>query len=135
MKLLIYMPALNEEKHIQEVISGLPRTLDKIDKIQFLVVDDGSTDKTKEISLAAGAQVISHKRNLGVGAAFHSAVQFALENDADILVGIDADGQFDPTDILDLILPILKNSADIVVGNRFVSGLPKHMSPVKYLGN
>lgn len=135
MKLLIYMPALNEEKHIQEVISDLPQKLDDIDEIQYLVVDDGSTDKTKEIAHVAGAQVISHKRNLGVGAAFHSAVQFALENDADILVGIDADGQFDSNEIPYLLQPIFKNSADMVVGNRFVSGQPKHMSPIKYWGN
>jgi glycosyltransferase involved in cell wall biosynthesis len=135
MKLLIYMPAFNEEKHIQQVISNLPRKLEKIDTIQYLVIDDGSTDNTAMIALSSGAQVVSHGRNRGVGAAFHSAVQFALENYADILVGIDADGQFNPADIPAMIEPIIADKADMLVGNRFASGMPEHMPRTKYWGN
>ena len=135
MKLLIYMPALNEENNIKQVISNLPRNLEKIDAIQYLVIDDGSTDNTATIALLSGAQVISHGRNRGVGAAFHSAVQFALENYADILVGIDADGQFNPADIPAMIEPIIANKADMLVGNRFASGMPEHMPRTKYWGN
>ena len=80
------MPALNEEDNIQQVIKNLPRTLDGVDSIQYLVIDDGSTDNTEAIAVSAGAWVVRHGKNRGVGAAFHSAVQFALENDADILV-------------------------------------------------
>jgi len=93
------MPAFNEAENVQKVIASLPEKLDKIELIQYLVVDDGSTDDTASLALSAGAQVVVHRGNRGVGAAFHSAVQFALENDADILVGIDADGQFDPEEI------------------------------------
>ena len=133
--LVIYMPALNEEANIQRVISSLPCSMDGIESVRFLVVDDGSTDRTAEFALDAGAQVVSHGKNRGVGAAFHSAVQFALEEEADILVGIDADGQFDPAEIPALIRPILESLADMVVGNRFVFGLPTNMSRLKYWGN
>jgi len=129
------MPALNEENDIQKVIASLPRSLEGIEVIQILVVDDGSVDKTMELAYASGARVISHGKNRGVGAAFHSAVQFSLENEADILVGIDADGQFDPNEIPLLINPILENKADMVIGNRFSYGMPAEMSQVKFLGN
>jgi glycosyltransferase involved in cell wall biosynthesis len=134
-KLIIYMPAFNEETIIHNVIKNLPKSLDNIDVIQHLVVDDGSTDKTAELAQSAGAQVIRQKKNRGVGAAFHSALQFALENDADILIGIDADGQFDPNEIPNLIGPVLSRQADMVIGNRFATGLPKNMPKIKYWGN
>ena len=129
------MPALNEETDIQKVIASLPRSVNGIETIQILVVDDGSTDRTAELACASGVYVVSHGKNRGVGAAFHSAVQFALENDADILVGIDADGQFDPLEIPLLIKPIIEKRADMVVGNRFTSGIPAEMSRLKYWGN
>jgi glycosyltransferase involved in cell wall biosynthesis len=106
-----------------------------VDSIQYLVIDDGSNDATAEIALASGAQVIRHGKNRGVGAAFHSAVQFALENHADILIGMDADGQFSPADIPAMIKPIIQNQADMVMGNRFASGMPEHMPRAKYWGN
>lgn len=129
------MPALNEEHGIQRVISNLPRELEKIASIDYLVVDDGSTDNTAALARAVGAQVVSHGRNRGVGAAFHSAVRFALENNADILVGIDADGQFDPVDIPAMIEPIIANKVDMMVGNRFTNGIPEYMPRMKYWGN
>jgi glycosyltransferase involved in cell wall biosynthesis len=129
------MPALNEAQSIQAVLKNLPRIIGEIDTIQYLVINDGSTDGTAALASSAGARVVSHRGNRGVGAAFHSAVQFALENEADILVGIDADGQFDPSEIPALIQPILNNEADMVAGNRFSSGMPAHMPPLKYWGN
>lgn len=135
MKLIIYLPALNEEENIQRVLASLPQRLDNIDCIQFLVIDDGSGDNTAQLARTCGAQVVSHDRNRGVGAAFHSAVQYALENGADILVGMDADGQFDSSEIQALISPILTDSADLVIGNRFENGIPENMSRVKFWGN
>ena len=129
------MPALNEEADIQGVISNLPTSTDDIKTVQFLVVDDGSTDQTATLAQSSGAHVVSHGKNRGVGAALRSAIQFALENDADLLVGVDADGQFDPSEIPMLIQPILENQADMVVGNRFTSGIPENMSRLKYWGN
>ena len=135
MKLIIYLPAYNEEKHISKVLANLFQDLKGIEAVQYLVVDDGSYDKTKEYALAAGAQVISHGRNRGVGASFYTAIQFALENNTDILVGIDADGQFDSSEIPALISEILDKKVDMVVGNRFSSGRPENMSKIKYWGN
>lgn len=135
MKLIIYIPAYNEEANIHRAVTSLPKSINNIDLIQYLVVDDGSEDRTAELAQSAGAQVIRHKKNQGVGAAFHSASQFALENKADILVGIDADGQFNPNEIHCLIEPILSHQADMVIGNRFKSGLPKNMPKFKYWGN
>jgi glycosyltransferase involved in cell wall biosynthesis len=135
MKLIIFLPALNEEGNIQQVIENLPKKLDQIDIVQYLVIDDGSTDRTAEFAVMSGAKVVSHSANRGVGRALQSAMQFALENEADILVGIDADGQFDPAEIPALIQPIVTNKADMVVGNRFVRGIPEYMSSIKYWGN
>jgi glycosyltransferase involved in cell wall biosynthesis len=135
MKLIIYMPALNEEKYIAEIIKALPCEVEGLPDVEYLVVDDGSSDQTSRIARACGAQVISHKVNLGVGAAFQSAVQFALEQGADVLVGIDADRQFDPTEIPWLVAPILSGQADMVLGNRFQRGMPGNMPPLRYWGN
>lgn len=135
MKCLIYMPALNEAEHIKQVIENLPRVLPGIDEIEYLVVDDGSKDKTAQYAQESGAVVVSHNRNRGVGAAFHSAVNYALSIGADILVGIDADGQFNPDEIQNLIQPIVQKKADMVIGNRFTSGRPANMSAIKFWGN
>lgn len=135
MKLIIYLPALNEADAIEIVLAKLPRFLAGVDEIEILVVDDGSTDATAALALSAGAHVVSHGRNLGVGSAFQSAVEFVLENGADMLVSIDADGQFDPDEIPDLIQPIISKTADMVAGNRFAMGRPEFMSRLKYWGN
>jgi glycosyltransferase involved in cell wall biosynthesis len=103
--------------------------------VDCLVVDDGSSDNTAAVAISAGARVVSHGRNQGVGMAFQSAVQYAWENDYDLLVGIDADGQFDPAEIPMLIQPLLDNRADMVVGNRFTQGRPEYMPPIKFRGN
>lgn len=135
MKIIIYLPAYNEESNIVNVINDLPKNIPGVNSIDYLVVDDGSVDKTAVLAQSSGAQVVIHNRNQGVGAAFHSAVQFALENGSDIMVGIDADGQFDPTEIQTLIKPIINAKADMVIGSRFASGKPAHMSRIKYWGN
>ncbi len=135
MNLIIYMPAYNEGENIHKVITCLPCELENIDRIQCLVIDDGSTDNTAQVAQSCGAHVIVHNRNWGVGAAFQSAVQFALENGADILVSIDADGQFNPAEIAALIQPIVAKEADMVIGNRFAAGKPEFMPSVKYWGN
>jgi len=134
-KLLVYIPALNEEKNIVNVIKQIPASLAGIHAVECLVVDEGSTDNTAAAALTAGAHVVSHSRNQGVGMAFQSAVQYAWDNEFDFLVGIDADGQFDPAEIPMVIQPLLENKADMVVGNRFTRGRPEFMPPIKYRGN
>lgn len=134
-KLVVFIPALNEEHSIQRVIASLPNLINVVEAVTCLVVDDGSVDRTAELAFASGAQVVSHGRNRGVGAAFHTALEYALTEEADILVGIDADGQFNPAEIPALLLPILENKADMVVGNRFAAGKPANMHRLKYWGN
>ena len=135
MKLIIYMPALNEEGGISEVIKSLPKKIEGVDEVKILVVDDGSTDSTAKIAKESGADVVTHTVNKGVGRAFQSAVQYALENGGDILVSIDADRQFNSDQIPHIIKPILNKEADMVTGNRFESGIPENMPKSKYWGN
>ncbi|MBP6976601.1 glycosyltransferase family 2 protein [Candidatus Dojkabacteria bacterium] len=135
MKLVIYMPALNEQDGITDVIKELPQKIGGIDEIKILVVDDGSTDDTAKIAKDSGADVVSHGVNRGVGSAFQSALQYSLESKADILVSIDADRQFNSKQISDIIQPILENKADMVTGNRFSKGMPENMPKSKYWGN
>ncbi len=135
MKLTIYIPALNEEEGIGDVIEHLPKSIEGVDNIEVLVVDDGSTDNTVKIAREHGAKVVSHGINKGVGKAFQTAVQYALENSTDILVSIDADRQFNSEQIPDMIQPLLKNEADMVTGNRFKDGMPENMPKSKYWGN
>lgn len=140
MKLIILIPSYNEAETIEGVINNIPQTFNGIDQIVTLVIDDGSIDQTAQIAKTAGAMVISHPRNLGVGRAFNTGLLKVLELNADIMVNIDADGQFSPEEIQKLIDPILENKADFVSGDRFtdedgVFRKPLHMAFVKYWGN
>lgn len=119
MKLVVIIPAYNEEKTIKEVISKIPKVNDRIDKTEVIVVDDGSNDRTKEKAKEAGAVVVSHNGNKGVGAAFKTGIEGVLKRKADIIVNIDADGQFNHEDIPKLIEPILRKEADFVTATRF----------------
>ena len=134
-RLLIYMPALNEAKTIRNVISSIPSQFSNIVEASVLVVNDGSIDTTVAEVKKTKAHLISHNYNKGVGAAFHSAVQYALENDYDILISMDADGQFDANQIVDLVNPILHKEADFCLGTRFENKRPKNMSRIKFWGN
>lgn len=134
MKLLVNIPALNEDKFIGFLIKQIPRKIKGISKVDVLVVDDGSKDKTAKVSKDAGATIISHKYNRGVGAAFKTAVSYAIENHYDLLVNIDGDGQFNPGDIHRLVAPIVDKNADFVTATRF-KGKYKHEQFVKGLGN
>jgi len=100
------------------------------------VIDDGSSDKTVEYALNAGAdKIVSHGVNRGVGAAFMTGIRNAVSMNADLVVTIDADMQFDPVQIPSVILPLLNNQADIVIGSRFIKKIPSNYSKVKLLGN
>ena len=109
--------------------------MSSIQEIKILVIDDGSIDNTKKEAISAGAEVISHNQNKGVGVAFQTGLNWALSHDVDLLVNIDADGQFDANDIATIIEPVLHNSTDVVVGDRFQNGRPKDMPLGKYIGN
>jgi glycosyltransferase involved in cell wall biosynthesis len=105
MELLVAIPCLNEDKTIRNVIEQIPRDIPKIDGVTVLVVDDGSTDHSCEEANAAGAQIISHGHNRGLGAAFQTALTYATHNGFDVMVNIDADGQFNPAEIIKLLHP------------------------------
>ena len=122
MNLIILIPAFNEESMIQKTIQNIPKKINGITKIQIIVVDDGSKDKTAELAMNAGAdKVISHKNNLGVGASFMTGIRTCLSQNADIVVTLDADSQFDSNEISKLIVPILNNELDVVIGSRFLN--------------
>ncbi len=140
MKLAVIIPAFNEEDSLASVIQSIPEAISAISTIDIVVVDDGSTDGTAEVARQAGVHVVRHVQNQGVGAAFQSGLHKALELGVDVTVNIDADGQFSPLDIPKLIQPILRDEADFVTANRFVTAdgplcKPKNMSAIKYWGN
>ena len=134
--LLVVIPALNEEKTVASVIRGIPGDLPGVSRVEVLVVDDGSSDRTAEEARAAGARVISHDSTRGVGAAFRTALRHAIDSGADLLVSIDADGQFDPADIPRLIEPVLAGAADFTTASRFADpALVPSMPGRKLWGN
>lgn len=119
MKLVIVIPAFNESAIIFKVLSSLPKKLKGISSISVLVVDDGSTDKTRQEALKAKIHVVTHLLNRGLGAAIKTGIEWAKRKRADIVVTFDADGQHDPSDIQNIINPIIKKKADLVIGSRF----------------
>lgn len=136
MKLVVIIPAYNEEITIGNVINTIPKKIEGIDQIEVLVVDDCSKDNTVKLARMAGAAVVSHPVNKGVGAAFSTGIEKALEMKADIIVNIDADGQFNPLDIPKLVKPILEDKADFVSCSRFKDkNLIPRMSLTKKIGN
>jgi glycosyltransferase involved in cell wall biosynthesis len=120
LKITIGLPAYNEEKNIASVITKLKKITDSI-----IVCDDGSSDMTSEISKNLGAIVISHKKNMGYGAALRTIFQKSVELDSDILVTFDADGQHRIEDINKILQPLENNEADVVIGSRFLDNKSK----------
>lgn len=129
------MPALNEEETISKVLKSIPEKVSGFFEVIKLVVNDGSTDETEKKALSVNAVVLNHKHNKGVGAAFQTALEYALKIKADVLVSMDADGQFDINQIEEMILPIINNEADFCIGNRFYKNRPLKMPLIKYWGN
>lgn len=120
MRLIVNLPAYNEAEKIAETIGRIPRTIDGFTEVLVQVIDDGSKDATLDEAKRGGADFIySNGVNRGIGKTFRHAVERALENGADVMVNIDADGQFDPEDIKKLIVPILSHEADMVSADRF----------------
>ena len=131
MKLIIQIPCYNEEKTLPQTIKDLPEKVKGIDIVEYLVIDDGSTDKTAEIAKKCGVHhVISLVQNKGLANAFRTGLTEALKLGADIIVNTDADNQYKGADIPKLIEPVLKGRAQIVVGERPIINNPD-FSPIK----
>jgi glycosyltransferase involved in cell wall biosynthesis len=130
-KLIIQIPCFNEAQTLPATIAALPTELPGIDTIEYLIVDDGSTDNTSQIAQENGVQhIIRLPRNVGLATSFASGLEASLNHDADIIVNTDADNQYNAEDIQNLIAPILQGRADIVVGDRGVATLTA-FSPLK----
>ncbi len=135
-RLIVNLPAFNEERNIGKTIARIPRTIAGVDEVIIQVQDDGSTDRTIAVAKEASADAVyTNGINRGIGITFKNAAEHALDNGADIFVNMDADGQFDPNDIGTLIKPILDNQADIVSASRFGNKTAKDMPKVKYYLN
>jgi glycosyltransferase involved in cell wall biosynthesis len=136
MNLLVGIPALNEAATIRDVIDRIPRVIAGVDEVTVVVVDDGSTDGTGQLAREAGATVLRHPQNSGVGVAFQTMVRHALAVRADLLVTLDGDGQFNPEDIAKLIAPIVEGKALVCTASRFRdAALVPTMPWVKKWGN
>ncbi len=134
--LLVMLPALNEEATVADVIGRIPRSIEGVSSVEVLVIDDGSTDDTVKLATAAGASVISHGVNRGVGAAMQTALAEAIRRRVDIAVNMDADGQFDPSHIPTLIAPVVSGRADMATASRFKDkALAPTMPFSKRMGN
>jgi glycosyltransferase involved in cell wall biosynthesis len=135
-KLVVLIPAYNEEEFIGKTILDIPRKIDGVDSVKVLVIDDGSIDKTVDIATEAGAdKIISLGKNMGVATAFMTGVRNAISMNADILVTIDGDGQFPPKQISEIVVPIVNSQYDMVSGARFTREVPKDYPKLKLIGN
>ncbi|HYK01716.1 MAG TPA: glycosyltransferase family 2 protein [Thermoanaerobaculia bacterium] len=131
MKLIIQIPAFNEEATIAQALRDLPKKIDGISSIETLVIDDGSSDKTVEAARKAGANhILQLKSHRGLSSAFVAGIDAALRLGADIIVNTDADNQYNAADIVRLVNPILRGTAEVVIGDREVAKSP-HMSGMK----
>jgi len=133
MKLIIQIPCFNEEAQLPLTLSRLPRRVTGFDEVEWLVIDDGSTDRTVEVARAHGVDHIVRLTNhKGLAAAFQAGLDAGLKLGADVIVNTDADNQYEGGDVPKLLGPILRGEADMVVGDRQIDKIT-HFSPGKKL--
>ena len=131
MKLVIQIPCYNEEKTLSQTVRDLPRQVEGIDRVEVLVIDDGSQDKTVEVAKDVGVDhIVKNICNKGLARTFFVGLDASLRIGADIIVNTDGDNQYKGQDIPKLIAPILKGEADIVIGDRQPHTIP-HFSLTK----
>jgi len=131
MKLIIQIPCLNEEQTLPATLADLPREVEGFDSVEWLVIDDGSTDRTVEVAVEHGVEhIVRLTNNKGLAAGFQAGLDAGLKLGADVIVNTDADNQYHGGDIVKLVAPILRGEADMVVGDRQVMTI-EHFSPLK----
>ena len=124
-KVIVAIPCLNEGQFISDIVTRARKYADVV-----IVIDDGSTDNTAEAAEKAGAKVIKHEARQGAGAATRTAFEAAKRYDADILVTLDGDGQHNPDEIPQVLAPILRGEADLVIGSRFLQPNLNQSQPI-----
>ena len=130
-KLIVQIPCYNEEATLGVTLSQLPRQLEGVDKVEWLIINDGSRDRTVEVARACGVDhIVSFAQNQGLAKGFMAGIESALKAGADIIVNTDADNQYCADDIPKLIQPILDGDAEMVIGARPIQQI-EHFSPVK----
>jgi glycosyltransferase involved in cell wall biosynthesis len=133
MKLFIQIPCLNEEESLPVTLRDLPRHVEGFDEVKWLIIDDGSTDRTIEVAREHGVDhVVRLTNNKGLAQAFQAGLDASLKLGADVIVNTDADNQYNADDIPKLVAPILEGRADLVVGDREVKSI-EHFSAIKKL--
>lgn len=133
MKVIVQVPCLNEETTLPLVLKSIPTSIPGVDSIEVLIIDDGSTDKTIAVAKKYGVKhFVFHAQRKGLARSFHDGILKALELGADIIVNTDGDNQYPQERIGDLVQPIIKGKADIVIADRQVQNI-KHFSPAKKL--
>lgn len=131
MKLIIQIPCYNEEETLAIALNDLPKNIEGIDTIEYLIINDGSKDRTVEVAKEWGVHhIISFKRNKGLAHGFMAGIDASLRNGADIIVNTDADNQYVGADIEKLVRPIIDGKTDIVIGERPIDET-EHFSPLK----
>ena len=131
MKLIIQIPCFNEAETLEVTLNDLPKHIDGIDEIEYLIIDDGSHDKTAEVAKKWGVHyVVRFRRNKGLAKGFMAGLDACLKNGADIIVNTDADNQYCGADIETLVRPILDKKAHIVIGERPIDDT-EHFTPLK----
>jgi glycosyltransferase involved in cell wall biosynthesis len=134
MKVFIQIPCYNEETTLPLVFKTMPKTLPGVDSVEWLIIDDGSTDKTIEVAKKLGVKhIISHRRNMGLAQSFRDGIDYALRHGADIVVNTDGDNQYPQDRIKDLIQPILNGKAEITIGDRQTSKIAHFSSFKKFM--
>ena len=131
MKLIIQIPCYNEEETLHIALNELPKHIDGIDEIEYMIINDGSKDKTVEVAQKWGVHhIVNFRRNKGLAYGFMAGIDEALKQGADIIVNTDADNQYCGEDIEKLVAPILAEEADIVIGARPIDSIT-HFSFIK----
>lgn len=131
MKLIIQIPCYNESETLEIALNDLPKHIDGIDTIEYLIINDGSKDNTMEVARNWGVHyIVDLKRNKGLAKGFMAGLDACLRNGADIIVNTDADNQYNADDIEKLVRPILERKTDIVIGERPIDQT-EHFSPLK----